>query len=294
MGRGRWDETTYRSYASSVKSKSRQEVFKSTRMLDDLNPKLIQMRESRDSEQNPESTPIIIGLDVTGSMGYLAEKMAKEHLGTLVDYILDRLPVTDPHIMFMGIGDAVAGDSAPLQVTQFEADTTIIPQLEGIWLESRGGGNNYESYELPWAFAAHKTASDAWDKRQKKGYIFTIGDEEFPGSTDQIFFKKAISEGLPQTATPEDIYDAASERYHVFHLVVKEGSYARSRSKDVLNRWRDKIGKRALMLTDSDRVAEVIVSAIAVSEGKTPEEEIESWKGGARDAVRAALEVHDN
>jgi hypothetical protein len=89
--------------------------------------------------------------------------------------------------MFMAIGDANC-DKAPLQVSQFEADKRIIDQLTQIYLEHSGGGNDFESYNLPWYFAANHTVHDSMEKRGKRGYLFTVGDEETPQdlTRDQI------------------------------------------------------------------------------------------------------------
>ncbi|HAO33838.1 MAG TPA: hypothetical protein DCQ84_12920, partial [Candidatus Competibacteraceae bacterium] len=56
----------------------------------------------------------------------------------------------------------------------------IARQLRRLWLEKGGGGNACESYTLPWYFAATHTAIDCFEKRGKKGYLFTVGDEEPP------------------------------------------------------------------------------------------------------------------
>ena len=137
------------------------------------------MRESRDSKDNPKSTPVIVALDVTGSMGMLADVIAREGLGVLFNAILDLKPISDPHVMFMGVGDANC-DSAPLQVSQFEADNRIVEQLTQLFIEHGGGGNNFESYNLPWYFGARHTEHDSLIKRGKRGYLFTVGDEEAP------------------------------------------------------------------------------------------------------------------
>ena len=167
MGYSRWDDNDWKSYSAVTVNSTREQIFKNSNIFESFDPSRIAIRESRDSEQNPESTPIIIGLDVTGSMGIIAEVMAKEGLGTLVKGILDREPVVDPHILIMGIGDQT--DRAPLQATQFESDIRIAEQLSNIWLEGAGGGNGSEAYDLPWYFAAHKTSIDSFEKRGKKG-----------------------------------------------------------------------------------------------------------------------------
>jgi hypothetical protein len=157
MGTARWDPTDWSAYAASTTGKTTDAVFASRAIDSDLNPFGVAVRESRDSDLNPESTAIIVGLDVTGSMGMIADALARKGLGTMVEEILARKPVSDPHILCMGIGD-VLYDRAPLQVTQFEADIRIAKQLEKLWLEKGGGGNSCESYTLPWYFAALHTA----------------------------------------------------------------------------------------------------------------------------------------
>ena len=129
MGSSRMDPRDWDRYASTTRSKSTAAIYTSRGINPDLDPRGITVRESCDSDVNPNSTPIIIALDVTGSMGMLADNMVKHGLGTLFEEIYTRKPVPDPHIMLMAVGDAEAGDSAPLQATQFEADLKQSRQL---------------------------------------------------------------------------------------------------------------------------------------------------------------------
>ena len=197
MGSSRWSADDWTSYASTTRTKTTDKIFVSSGMKDSLNPYGVTIRESRDSDMNPQSNAIIVGLDVTGSMGMIADALAREGLGTLVEEILARKPVSDPHFMMMGIGDAYY-DTAPLQVTQFEADITIAKQLEELYLEHGGGGNSFESYNLPWYFAALHTSIDCFEKRGKKGYLFTVGDEEAPQDLLASQIKK-ITGDTPQS-----------------------------------------------------------------------------------------------
>src|SRR5687767_31569 len=139
MGSGSFDPGAYRAYTKTTSGKSTDEIYSSRSIHANLNPKGVKVRESRDSADNPQSTPIIVAIDVTGSMGIIADVLAREGLGTLFKEILDRKPITDPHLMFMAVGDANC-DSAPLQVSQFEADNRIVEQLTQIFLEHGGGG----------------------------------------------------------------------------------------------------------------------------------------------------------
>ncbi len=292
MGYSRWDDSDWKTYSARTSVSTREQIFSNHKIFEDFNPQKVTLRESRDSDLNPLSTPLIFGLDVTGSMGIIAEKMAKEGLGALVNGILDRVPVTDPHIMIMGIGDANC-DRGPLQVTQFESDIRIAEQLSNIWLEGGGGGNSYESYDLPWYFAANKTSTDAWEKRGKKGYLFTIGDElPSPGingsDLQRIFGKGQYTETVSSTASLAD----AQEKYNVFHIIVEQGDFCRRNKEEVVSKWKRILDRRAIRLNDYNCISQVIISAIEVSEGRDPEDVINSWEiPKVKDAVRYALEM---
>src|SRR5713101_1766112 len=147
MGSGHFDASAYRAFSATTKGKTTDDIYAARTINKNLDPKGVKIRESRDSADNPQATPIIVAIDVTGSMGIIADVLAREGLGTLFNELIDRKPVTDPHLMFMAVGDANC-DAAPLQVSQFEADNRIVEQLTQIFLEHGGGGNNFESYNL--------------------------------------------------------------------------------------------------------------------------------------------------
>lgn len=176
MGCGSWTPRDWDTYSkSSIAGKSAAGIYTSRSVKPEFDPKGIPMRESRDSDDHPNSNAIIIGLDVTGSMSDILEGVAKK-LNVLVTEILDRKPVTDPQIMFNAIGDAMC-DSTPFQATQFESDIRIAEQLTQLYFERGGGGNMFESYPLAWYFAAMHTDIDCLNKRNQKGFLFTMGDD---------------------------------------------------------------------------------------------------------------------
>lgn len=288
MGYGSWDSASYSVRSTAYASQTREQLFDSHEVIKDYDPKLIKTRESRDSEDSPESTPLIFALDVTGSMGFIAEHIAKEGLGNLVAGILDTKPVTNPHMLMMALGD-IRYDLAPLQVTQFEVDA-VDEQLTDLYLEGGGGGNNTESYDLPWLFAARKTSTDAWEKRNAKGYLFTIGDEEFPRAVSPEVINKEIGIDIGQKHTAEDFLKEAQEKYHVFHVIVEEGYHFSYRPDETIKSWRTVLNKHAVLLSNHRYVAEVIISVMRVNEGEHPDEVIKSWQSEeARETVKHAL-----
>lgn len=288
MGSGTFDPKAYRTFTSSTVGKSTDQVYTSRGLKSELNPLGVKVRESRDSVDNPQSTPLIVGLDVTGSMGILADNIAREGLGTLFTGILDRKPISDPHVMFMGIGDANC-DRAPLQVSQFEADKRIIEQLTGLYLEHGGGGNNFESYNLPWYFAAFHTAHDSMEKRGKRGYLFTVGDEEAPKPLTKGQIKEFLGDDMEAQLSTQDVLQLAQRLYDVYHVVIMEGNHARSNLTEVRGSWDALLGQHTIYLADHKKLAETIVSAIEVAEGRDAEESAAGWGSGARvvhDAVK--------
>ena len=93
MGYGSWDADVYRTYAYSTGRSvtstgnldctyTHQDLFVSKK----IDPKLVPfdvMRECNDSDERPETVPVILALDVTGSMGSAAAKYAKENGKTI-------------------------------------------------------------------------------------------------------------------------------------------------------------------------------------------------------------------
>ena len=70
MGRGSYKASDWAKLRSSrgiTSTSNASAIFTSKKAKDAYLPKFIDVRESRDSEDSPNSTPIILGFDVTGS-----------------------------------------------------------------------------------------------------------------------------------------------------------------------------------------------------------------------------------
>lgn len=287
MGTTRWSPADWAAYVKTNKNKSRHEIFKKT-MDKDLDPRHITFRESCDSDMNPNSTPVIVAVDQTGSMGFLAELLIRKGLGTLIEEIYAKKPVNDPHVMLMAVGDAWC-DRAPLQVTQFETDIRLAGQLSKFFIEGGGGGNSYESYNLPWYFAATKTRCDAYLKRKKRGYLFTVGDEPPPPKLLKSHVQKFLGGGLETDLSSKELLKMASKQWDIYHIMIEEGSYFRSRPDKVLSGWQELLGQKALRLQNHKDLSELIVSTIAMAEGEDLERFTESYSSGTALTIRNAL-----
>lgn len=288
MGAGRWDRDAWEDYAQrNVHGRRRDEVFGSRRMDPEFDPARIGVRESRDSEDNPCATPIILASDVTGSMGMIAHELMSHGLNTLATEIYERRPVSDPHVMVMAVGDAKT-DLAPLQATQFEADIRLADQVRRLWLEGGGGGNGGESYSAAHVFAGLRTDTDSLRRRGKKGYLFTIGDEPIHDGLSRGEIARIFGGHAERGLSARECVALAQQSYDVFHIVVMQG-YAATNLDHVLRTWKPLLPERVLLLDDHRRLAEVVVSAIQVAEGASADAVAGSWSTGASGSVARAL-----
>ncbi len=285
MGYGAWSAADWKKYSSArISGKRVNDIYSATKIDDKYDPRKIKCRESLDSADHPVTTPIIIGLDVTGSMSDLLNVTA-QRLGEMVKDIIERQPVEGPQIMFCAVGDSRC-DRSPLQVTQFESDIRIASQLTELWFEQGGGGNNFESYPLVWYLAANKTKTDAWEKRQQKGVIFTLGDDGYPEQLLKREIEKVFGDRVSEDINTEALLAQVSRRYDVFHLMVMD---RRSESTVKLPKWRELMGERAISVTDVNAIPEIIVSLLECVAGRDKEDIINSWDGNTQLAVRNAL-----
>lgn len=218
------------------------------------------IREARDSDEHPESTPIIALFDVTGSMKAVPEIIQKK-LGDLFGILERGDYVKDPQIMVGAIGDDVY-DSVPIQIGQFESDNRVDEQLREIFLEGGGGGDKREGYALAAHFVNTKVVTDAWEKRKKKGYIFIIGDEL---NKDELY-SKSISKWLGEADTGENlavskVYGDLKEKWEVFYVLPNLTGYYND--PEIARHWDGLLGERFVKLDDPNLIAEFIATTIS-------------------------------
>lgn len=290
MGCGTFTSSDWSSYTTSrgyTAKSTVSDMYKSTSVKDTMEPVGVTFRESCDSEEHPNSTPIILGLDVTGSMGSVLETVSKK-LNTLITEVYDREPVKDPQIMIMAFGD-VECDRHPLQVSQFESDIRIAEQLNDVYFERGGGGNDGESYTLPWYFAARHTKIDSFEKRGKKGFLFTMGDEPYLNNLSKEAIKKFVGDDIQADLTANELLTEVSRQYEVYHLMIEEGSGMRWGRNEVIDKWTNLLGQRAILVSDCTKIPEIIVSILEVAAGKDAKEVVDSWDGSTSVAVSKAI-----
>jgi hypothetical protein len=250
---------TTRAKTAGWDKKPAAKIFKQRKLNNEMNPNGIDMRESRDSDDHPESIPIILALDVTGSMGGIPHFLVKEGLPNMMDKII-KGGVPDPQVLFMGIGDHEC-DKAPLQVGQFESGDELLDKwLTALWIEGGGGGNDGESYLLAWMFANKFTSTDHFEKREKKGLLFTVGDEHTLKTVPEKVQREIMGTGQYTETTAAELLDGARQRYDVYHLHLLQGH--NGSRQDVKDGWKQLMGDHAIFIQNREQVAQVVADKV--------------------------------
>lgn len=275
MGGGSWTTSSFTSYCTTTrgisasdisldgtitKSMSSQEMYKSRSLDSALNPYNV-VRECRDSDEHPYTIPVILALDVTGSMGSAAVEVAKK-LNVVMTNLYDQ--VKDVEFCVMGIGD-LAYDRSPIQISQFESDIRIAEQMDKVYFEYGGGGNLYESYTAAWYMGSRHTDLDCW-KRGQRGIIITMGDERMNPYIPMDALNACTGDGVQSDVDTETLYQEVVEKYDVYHLDVK---HRHNHDAGIVPSWMhlldDKHFREVTLDTIADTIVEIIVNATECS-----------------------------
>ena len=264
MGYSRYDvkARATRAEEAGYSQKSLHDNFKQRNIHSEMNPFGVKFRECRDSENHPFSLPVQIYLDVTGSMGSIPQQLIVEGLPKMISNLLNK-GIKSPSILFGAVGDHEC-DKAPLQVGQFESgDEELDKWLTSTYVEGNGGGNGGESYGLAWYFGANHVVSDAWEKRNQKGYIFTIGDEpnlqHYPKNSARGLkhIMGSAYVGEPSGWTADQLLAEAQKRNHVYHISIGAPR----------GNWNSILRQHSLVVNSHTEIPDLIFKTILSNEG---------------------------
>ena len=273
MGGGTWTRSSFASYSTTkgmtvdsltgsiTGNYTSQEMYTQRMRHRDLQPFNI-VRECVDSKEHPETIPVILALDVTGSMGQTAVEVAKQ-LNVIMTDLYDR--VKDIEFCVMGIGD-LACDDSPIQMSQFESDIRIAEHMDKVYFEYGGGGNNFESYTAAWYMGARHTKLDCWN-RGKKGIIITLGDERLNPYLPARKLAAETGDDLQGDVETKDLYPEVLEKFDVYHIDVDHRSY---RDDGINPSWKKYMDDEHYKSVSLNAVKDTIVDMILHSIGDAP------------------------
>jgi hypothetical protein len=255
-----YSSRTLRSEAKGFYKKSMDEVFtqqKERKIHESMSPKGVKKREAFDSPTHPNTVPIILNLDVTGSMMTIPDFLVKDGLPKMMGGLIQN-GIPDASLLFTAIGDHEC-DRFPLQIGQFESgDEELDLWLTRTYLEKGGGSNAGESYLLAHYFAAFHTDIDSFKKRGQRGFLFTVGDE--PGL--RTLPGRAIDEIMGTTGsktwTDRELLAEAEKMYDVYHIILEHSEGA----KRSLAYWKGLLGQKCIVVKDPADVAKTITEIV--------------------------------
>ena len=268
MGSGTVSHSSMRSYASSLgrtydssTGRVTGQEFVAIRIDPSLDPRNFKVRECANSDEHPNTIPVILGLDVTGSMGEACSETAAA-LGTIIMNLYKKFSVIE--FCILGIGD-LAYDRAPVQMSQFESDIRIAESLDKIYMEHGGGGNGFESYTAAWYMGLKRTKLDCFDKQHRKGVIITMGDEPLNPYLPCGNLNDAVNATEESHVKTPALYAEASQKFDIFHIAVDSPRDCYQRYKhDVDNSFGQLLGSR-YKVSSIDSLAQTIEDCITES-----------------------------
>lgn len=220
------------------------------------------VRECFDSDGTPNSVPVAVIMDVTGSQGDVPKQL-QQYLPKLMGFLVKKGYLENAHIMFGGVGDATC-DKVPLQIGQFESGNQMDDALGSIYLEGGGGGQQTESYELVFYYLARHTDLDSL-KRGKKGYLFITGDELPYANVKKGEVKRVIGDDLESDIPLETILAEVREKFEVFWILPANTSNYKDAA--IRKGLHNLFGQNLLFLENIEDVVDLIGGTIGLAEG---------------------------
>ena len=278
MGYGAFTASSYASY-STANSKvyntitgriDSGQVWKAVDIDPLLDPKKFKIRECVNSDEHPNTIPIILGLDVTGSMGRGCQETA-EALGVIMTNLYEKFK--DIEFCIMGIGD-LAYDDAPIQMSQYESDVRIAEALDKLYMEHGGGGNGYESYTAAWYMGLKRTKLDCFDKQNRKGIIITMGDEPLNPYLPKKDLNKAINGSEQANIETNKLFNEASEKFDIFHIAINDDSTRYKSYKAQVDKSFKQLLKERFKVSTINDLAKTIEECITASVQGNPDVKI--------------------
>ena len=297
MGGGYFDSSVTRDYVARTSRSGRtmghSAAVSKGEVAAEVHPKLdpkkknragLVIRESNDSTDHPNSVPIAVIFDTTGSMNDIPLRIVKK-LPDLMDLIIKRKFLADPQVLFGAVNDATTMAVAPLEIGQFESGNQMDDVITNILVtQGGGGGTSQESYELAMYFLARHSKLDCVEKRNRKGYLFIVGDEMPYDAVDKTEVKQIIGDEIPQDISVEEILKELQKMYNVFWLFP--GGSSHWDDSVVKSRLQKLLGQNLIMLPDPEQICTAIAAAIGVCEGINPKEVTKQLREGLKSEAK--------
>lgn len=274
MGGGSWDSGAYHSTKATraaTKTPDFAYTASATKVHPNLDPKRINSKpfgklEARDSADHPNSHPVLVAFDVTGS-NYERAVDAQKRLPNLMELLAKY--INDPQVAIAANDDYVpminqrGTHAGCVQISDFESDIRVDEHIRNIWLTRNGGGNDGESYDLLLYIAARKVVLDSVEKRGTKGYFFLYADEPIFDHVSKVQVEAVFGDTIEKNIPIAEVIEEARRLFNIF-VIWPEGGYDHARKQYVTLFGEDSV----LTLQHPALICELIASTVALYEDK--------------------------
>lgn len=230
MGHSDFNDHQYHQQ-SATRAAQGQRAFQYTETATSIHPSLDPRRikdkingilESRDSAEHPESVPVLLTIDVTGSNKHNAIGVQR-FLPQLFNGL--KAVLAHPQLAIAANDDYDASYLNALQISEFESGNEIDDWIRSLFLVGNGGGNGKESYDLLLYAAAFKIEADCWQKRGRKGYMFLYADEPFPTILPARQVREIFGTEEPRSMTMPELIAATQQKWDIHILWPASGQH---------------------------------------------------------------------
>ena len=205
--------------------------------------------------KSTSKNPVVIVLDVTGSNINFA-RLVYDKMPMFYGTIEEKKYLEDFDIAVLAIGD-YCYDSYPLQVGDFCRGIELDAWMEKLVLESGGGGNRRESYEL----AAHYLNECCEFDADASPVVFFIGDEM---AYDVVKKRECDEYDIPLKASYDPFPDLIKKfGNNVFFMLNKYSGDAFE--DDITNYWKKKMpAEHTIMIKEEKAIVDLMLGVIAL------------------------------
>jgi hypothetical protein len=224
---------------------------------------------TRTIESKTES-PIVIGLDVTGSNTEFAN-IVYDKAPMLYGQIEQQGYLKNFDICFSAIGDAHC-DNSPIQVCDFKAGIDIDKELKKLYMEGGGGGQTMETYELSAYYFAHKCNMP----NATLPFFFFIADESPYAVLDQDIIEEYIGDSVTEDVDSKQIFRDLFRNFKG-NVYIFQNDYggsehgSKSETSKINNEWKRLIGKNyaehLIRIKEEKSIIDLILGTIAMVSG---------------------------
>lgn len=272
-------------YAFDAKTKAEREAAaqqskaQGPRAYTQKNAPILARTNPQKSISSQSSTPMIIAVDITGSMARWPFE------------IFDRLPLLyqtlsqwrqDLEISFMAVGDAMA-QNYPFQVTQFARGFELESELGALHGESGGDNNPPESYGLvPWYIQNRVTVRNDIEKP----FCIIFGDVRMEPAVTSPMFRKVFDIEWQKTDSVA-LFQRVSQSWDLRFLCLPPPL---EKQNIIDEQWADAIGRENIMhIADGFRSVDFAMGLVAKRWGHLDDFERNLSARQTPEAVRSVI-----